>query len=189
MNSLGSLSGFQTDPSQDHGEVTGMRNATGYEGGNRPAAAPPLVGATGTAAIAEEQQRNKGGRPPIPDSETLAGIAGKVEAALKELKRPKINEGRIAEIDSELRSIVPALIGEIQRRRREAAAEILRKFYHPRYHRFARQRTASEFFATVVESRTLSADFGNSRTHGDLVGHAQSIVELFRLECQNEVVS
>jgi hypothetical protein len=123
MNSLGSLSGFEVDPTQT--EPTGMRYATG------PApAAPPLVGAAATQALIEEQKRTPPGRPRTPDPETMATIATRVEAYLKELRKPKaLPADRMSEIDSELRSIGPALFGEIRMScdtlRRERQIQIL----------------------------------------------------------------
>jgi len=154
-----------------------MRSATGYEGGNSPSVASPLVGPQ-TVANATP--------PSLPDPLALPKLVIRVEKLLKESRRPTAGEQRLDEISGELRSIVPGLTGEIVSARRRAATETLRKLYHPRYHRFCRQRTYTEFFAGVVNARLLAGEFQNARTRDALFAKAQSIIEIFKAEVQSE---
>lgn len=122
-------------------------------------------------------------RVPVP-RQTLAearivldGIAVKIETLLKEAKKPKHAEGRLKEIEQELRSILGTLSAELTTRAREKAEQTLVSFFAPRFKRLARLQT--NYFQTVVNARVFAHESSNAKIP-ELLERAAKAVELYR---------
>jgi hypothetical protein len=110
---------------------------------------------------------------PAEDQATLLGIAGVIEALLKELKRKPTPE-RISQIDVLLKAKTPALLSELVRRRRLATGL---------------DRLHSDGSVTVQEARRRYLGIGFAADHDELVTLVGEALELFKTECQNAPVS
>jgi hypothetical protein len=150
-----------------------LRGEEGFVDLGKPAPAEPVRIVTPRQTKAQEH-------------ETLQKIATRVEAALKELRKPKIAAERIAELETQLRSEISALTGAISGRAREKATQTLAGFFAPRFRRLARMQVYTSYFQTVVDAKAFAQKCATARDHAILVECAAKAVELFKTECQDE---